>query len=126
MIQYHGKPIRSVRKAFERACELAGIPRGTPHVLRHSAASHMVMAGVPIEQVARFLGDTIEMVEKVYGKWAPDYLSDAANALARNTRPRLIAATAGPNRFPASGRETPGQVRETLDSGAGSEGVDLD
>lgn len=91
VIEYAGRAIKSVRKAFERACDRAGIPRGSPHVLRHSAASHMVMAGVKIEEVARFLGDTIEMVEKVYAKWAPDYLSNAANALAGDTRPRLLA-----------------------------------
>ncbi len=42
----------------------------------------MVMAGVPLAEVARMLGDSEAMVEKVYGKHSPDYLRRAADALA--------------------------------------------
>jgi len=78
--QPRGK-IDNISKGFKRTCADAGIADCTPHVLRHTAASHMIMAGVPLAQVARMLGDTEEMVERVYGKWAPDYLRDASDAL---------------------------------------------
>jgi hypothetical protein len=42
----------------------------------------MVMAGVPFAEVAKMLGDTVEMIEKVYGRFSPDYLRRAADALA--------------------------------------------
>lgn len=48
-----------------------------PHVLRHSRASHLLQAGVPIAHVAKLLGDTIATVDRVYGKMAPDDVADA-------------------------------------------------
>lgn len=50
-------------------------PRATgisPHVLRHTAATHMARRGVPLWKIAQVLGNTLAMVEKVYAKWAPD------------------------------------------------------
>jgi integrase len=88
VIEYHGRKVNSIKTGFRRACREAGIAECSPHVLRHSSASHMVMAGVPLAEVARMLGDTEAMVEKVYGKWAPDYLRRAADALVRAVRPK--------------------------------------
>lgn len=94
VIEFRGRPVMSIRKGFEESCRRAGIAGCTPHTIRHTAASHMVMAGVPLAQVARMLGDTEEMVEKVYGKWSPDYLRDAADALAGDVGPRLVSTEA--------------------------------
>lgn len=50
-------------------------PRATgisPHVLRHTAATHMARNGVPLWKIAQVLGNTLAMVEKVYAKWTPD------------------------------------------------------
>lgn len=46
-----------------------------------SAAAWLVMDGVPLREVARLLGNSEAMVEKVYGKHAPDYLRRAVNSL---------------------------------------------
>ncbi len=85
VIEYHSAPVRSIKTGFRRACQDAGIAECSPHILRHTAASHMVMAGVPLAEVARMLGDTEAIVEKVYGKHSPDYLRRAADALAGET-----------------------------------------
>jgi hypothetical protein len=39
------------------------------------------MDGVPLREVARLLGNSEAMVEKVYGKHTPDCLRRAVNAL---------------------------------------------
>jgi integrase len=44
----------------------------SPHVLRHTAATHMARRGVPLWKIAKILGNTLAMVEKVYAKWSPD------------------------------------------------------
>lgn len=44
----------------------------SPHVLRHTAATHMARRGVPLWKIAQVLGNTLAMVEKVYAKWTPD------------------------------------------------------
>lgn len=50
----------------------------SPHVLRHTAATHMARRGVPLWKIAQILGNTLAMVEKVYAKWVPE---DAAGTV---------------------------------------------
>lgn len=53
----------------------------TPHVLRHTAATHMARRGVPLWIIAKVLGNTLAMVERVYAKHAPDDLRAAVNSI---------------------------------------------
>ena len=43
----------------------------SPHVLRHTAATHMARNGVPLWTVAQVLGNSMAVVEKTYAKWCP-------------------------------------------------------
>lgn len=64
-----GRPIdaSNLRRDFRQACERAGIGRWTPYEMRHSAASLMSAAGVPLEHVADVLGhDSTRMAALVY------------------------------------------------------------
>lgn len=81
VIEYGGRPIRRIRRAYDGAVKRASIAHCTRHDLRRTAASWMVMAGVPLKKVADMLGDTLAMVERVYGRFSPDYLKEAADAL---------------------------------------------
>lgn len=82
VIEYAGRPVRSVKKAFARAAARAGVPWCSPHVLRHTAAVHMAEAGVPISEIAQYLGHSTESVTfKTYARFSPDYLRRAASAL---------------------------------------------
>jgi integrase len=80
VIEYHGKQVASVKSGFRRLCKQCGIV-ASPHVLRHTAATWLVMDSVPLSEVARLLGDSEKTVEKVYGKHAPDYLRRAVGSL---------------------------------------------
>jgi len=44
----------------------------SPHVLRHTAATHMARNGVSLFTISKILGNTYQVVEKVYAKWCPD------------------------------------------------------
>lgn len=81
VIEFRGRRIENIQNGFGAACDRAGLVGVTPHILRHSAATWMVMDGVPLAQVARLLGDTEATTERVYAKHAPGYLAAAANAL---------------------------------------------
>lgn len=52
----------------------------TPHILRHTRATLMLRAGVPVVEVADYLGMTPAMVLKVYGHTASEYQKRAAAA----------------------------------------------
>lgn len=82
VIEYGGKQVGKLRKAFERAAESAGLGWVTPHVLRHTAAVWMAEAGVPIAEVAQYLGHTEERITfRIYARFSPTYLRKAAGAL---------------------------------------------
>jgi integrase len=66
-------------RPFRETCRRAGIDEGRahPHVLRHSRATHLLMDGVSIFNVAKLLGDTIQTVGARYGHSCPDHLAAA-------------------------------------------------
>lgn len=71
----------SVRTSFNSACRRAGLVDVTPHTLRHTRATWMAQAGVPISDIAGLLGDSIKTVEKNYLHHCPDHLRGAVNAV---------------------------------------------
>lgn len=83
VIEYRGKPILSIKQGFQAAAKRAKLPWVTPHLLRHTAATWMVQRGVPFEMVAKFLANSKEMIERVYGHHSPEWLRVAADALSR-------------------------------------------
>ena len=83
VIEYAGKPIKSIKRAFRKAVSDAGLSRDvTPHVLRHTAASWMAEEGVGMDAIAQYLGHTSSSVTfKTYARFSPDYLQKASRAL---------------------------------------------
>lgn len=56
----------AVRHAWARFLERLGLPYRSPHQLRHSVATALISAGVPIGDAARFLGDSVQVVVNTY------------------------------------------------------------
>ena len=82
VIEYGGGKVGSVKRAFATACNRAGIEDVTPHVLRHTAAVWMAEAGVPMSEIAQYLGHADDRItQRVYARFSPDYLRRAASAL---------------------------------------------
>lgn len=57
----------------------AGVPGCTPHVFRHTAATHMVRNGVSLWIVAKILGNSVAQVEATYAKYQPEFGREAVN-----------------------------------------------
>ena len=56
-ITSEGSPLKhNVGRNLEKACQAAGLPRLTPHMLRHSFATALLYAHKPIPEVTRLLG----------------------------------------------------------------------
>jgi integrase len=83
VIEFGGKPVKSIKRSFRAACDRAGLDKAvTPHTLRHTAASWMAEAGIPMSEIAAVLGHSDSRVtEKVYAKFSPTYLQRAVRAL---------------------------------------------
>ena len=62
----------------KQAAERAGIPpdRVSPHVLRHSAATHMVEGGADLRAVQEMLGHASLSTTEVYTRISPGYLQE--------------------------------------------------
>jgi integrase len=81
VIRYGDAPVRRIEKAFRSVRELAGLDRQvTPHVLRHTRATWLAQAGVPVWEAAGSLGMTTETFERVYGHHHADFQKRAAEA----------------------------------------------
>lgn len=66
-----------IRHSLDAIAHRAGVRFLSPHVLRHTWATHASMNGVGLDEIARVLGDSILTVEKVYAKFQPGYLKTA-------------------------------------------------
>ena len=81
VIEWNDRPVKSVRKAYERAARLAGLEDAHRHDLRRTAASWAVQDGRSFEEVATMLGDTVETTRKHYAMFSPSYLRGVVNSI---------------------------------------------
>ena len=79
-----GGPIHPDRltERFGRHRKAAGIPVGTLHVLRHTAATLALTAGIPVHIVASRLGDTATTLLERYAHLLPSSDEQAAERVA--------------------------------------------
>lgn len=91
VIEWAGQPVKSIKTGFRKAVKDAGLKGVTPHVLRHTAGVHMAAAGVSMSRISQYMGHTSTTVtERVYARFAPEHLKDAADALDFTTRLRVV------------------------------------
>jgi len=78
-------PQQVVSMAWRRLLRRIGLRYRNPHQLRHSVATALISAGVPVGDVAAFLGDRVETVVKTYLHPAG---ADPAAAMSRLLSPK--------------------------------------
>lgn len=82
VVEWGGRPVKSIRKGFSAAVERAGIDHATPHDLRRSAARLMAEAGISMSEIAQFLGHSNTATTfEVYARFSPEHLRGAAEVL---------------------------------------------
>lgn len=82
VVEWGGRKVGSIKKGFAAMAARAGLPHISPHVLRHTAAVLMAEGGVPMEEIAQYLGHTnTETTRRVYARFSPDHLRGAAQVL---------------------------------------------
>lgn len=83
VVEFNGKPLKSVRKAFANVAADAKVEGATPHVLRHTAVTWAMQGGADLWDSADFFGMTVEVLERVYGHHRPDSGKGVHRALRR-------------------------------------------
>ena len=81
-----GRPLdpSRVSREFSKARDRLGIPRVRFHDLRHSAATTLLAAGVPLAVISEWLGHSgIAITASAYAAVVPELLTDAADAMDR-------------------------------------------
>lgn len=59
----------------------AGLEHRSPYVLRHTYATFGIAAGVSLFELARFMGTSVDKIDKTYGHLLPDALDRMRQAL---------------------------------------------
>lgn len=86
VIEFNSKPLKDIKKGFALAAQKAGLKDVTPHTLKHTAISWLAQAGRSIEAIAAMTSTNANTVRRIYQKFAPEYLLEEANILAKATR----------------------------------------
>lgn len=76
-----GLPYSDIKNAFTGACRRAGIKDFRFHDLRHTFASHLVMAGVDLTTVSRLLGHRDMTMTLRYSHLSPLHMAKAVDIL---------------------------------------------
>lgn len=72
----------TMRSQLRAAAAIAGVEGVTPHVIRHSVATHMLRSGVSLVIVSKMLGHaSVAITADIYGHLVTDDLIPAAAAL---------------------------------------------
>ena len=78
-----GNPYKDIRGAFQSAVHKADIKDFRFHDLRHTFASHLVMAGIDLRTVQELLGHKSFQMTLRYSHLSPDHKRRAINTLGR-------------------------------------------
>jgi site-specific recombinase XerD len=76
-----GSPVMKIKRAFRNACRKAELKNVSPHTLRHTFASHLIMSGVDIRTVQRLLGHKSISTTMVYSHLTEDHLARSVEKL---------------------------------------------
>ncbi|MBB3997262.1 site-specific integrase [Aureimonas pseudogalii] len=84
VIHYRGVRAQSQRKSWVEACRIAKLDGTvTPHILRHTAVTWMMLAGNDPYDVSSYVGMSVKMLDEVYGHHHPDHQKAIASKIGR-------------------------------------------
>jgi integrase len=107
----HWEHYKSFRTAFETACRHAKLTDVTPHVLRHTFASRLVMAGVDLRTVQELGGwKSLNMVQR-YAHLSREHKQKAVEMLVGNFTPIFTPSTGNPTSAESSNLKLINEMR---------------
>jgi integrase len=94
VIQYNGRPVKRIRRAFRLVAAAAKVPTVTPHILKHTAVTWALRVASPWI-VSGMTATSMRTLQAVYGKHMMPDLRAAADAVAHSSDPRNSNETEG-------------------------------
>ena len=76
-----GSQVQSIKKSFSNACKKAGLKGVSPHTLRHTFASHLVMSNVDLRTVQGLLGHKNIATTMIYSHLTGEHLARGVEKL---------------------------------------------
>ena len=93
-----GSPYKSIRSAFKTACKHAKLSGVTPHILRHTFASRLAMAGVDVRTIQELGGwKELEMLQR-YAHLSPNHKSEAVEKIANHFTTLFTTPVSAPSK----------------------------
>jgi integrase len=86
-----GKPYQDVKRSFQTALRKAKIHDFKFHDLRHTFASHLIMAGVDLTTVSRLLGHKSLTMTLRYSHLAPSHMVNALGILDKTLNNKITS-----------------------------------
>jgi len=81
VIRYKGRPITRQQRGWDAVVKAAGLGIDvTPHVLKHSATTWLLRAGVDLWDVSALTSTSMKTLETVYGHHDPEFQKAASSA----------------------------------------------
>lgn len=82
VVEWGGERVKSIKRSVSTAASKAGLEEVSPHVFRHTAAVWMAEAGIPMSEIAQYLGHSNPIITyRVYARYSPTHLRNAAKTL---------------------------------------------
>ena len=97
-VDKNGKPYKEIKRSFSTALRRVGISDFRFHDLRHTFASHLVMAGIDLTSVKELLGHKTITMTLRYSHLAPEHKRKAVNTLdkvLRNDEKEILSSQFG-------------------------------
>jgi len=86
VIEFRGQPVAVIQKGFKRAARDAGLSDVSTHTLRHTCGTWLAQAGVPLWEVAGYLGHTMGRTTELYAHHHPEHMEGPVRAFGGRRR----------------------------------------
>lgn len=84
VVEWNGKPVERIDRAFGAVVTDAKLGDDvTPHTLRHTSATGLMMENADLWEAAGYLGMTVETLQRVYGHFRPEHNSGVRKIMGR-------------------------------------------